>query len=33
MQRLSHGGRVAIMAGESDMPELFQRHFEARRIA
>jgi len=32
-QRLSHGGRVAVMAGEADMSDLFQRHFEARRIA
>jgi hypothetical protein len=32
-QRLSHGGRVAVMAGEADMSDLLQRHFEARRIA
>ncbi len=31
-QRLSQGGRVAVMVGEADMSDLFQRHFEARRI-
>ena len=32
-QRLSHGSRMAVMAREPDMSDLFQRHFEARGIA
>ncbi len=31
-QRLSHRGRMAVMAREPDVSDLFQRHFEAHRI-
>ncbi|MDB5638644.1 MAG: hypothetical protein JWP51_3552 [Bradyrhizobium sp.] len=32
-QRLAHGGRVAVMAAEADVSDVFQRHFEGCRVA
>jgi hypothetical protein len=31
-QRLVQRGRAAIMAGEADMPDFFQRQFEGCRL-